>query len=88
MSAIARRVIVENNFLQEINIRLESLAKELPIGYLQPLMNDTGRDFSAWYTYLEFYQGQRWIDIPWFFAETYFYRLILEITHYFRLAFL
>ncbi|MBD2451789.1 protein-glutamate O-methyltransferase family protein [Nostoc sp. FACHB-152] len=84
MPAIARRVIVENKFSQEINIRLESLAKELPIGCLPPLMNDTGRDFSAWDTYLEPYQGQRWIDVPWFFAETYFYRLILEITHYFR----
>ncbi|WP_375513081.1 damage-control phosphatase ARMT1 family protein [uncultured Nostoc sp.] len=84
MPEIARRVIVENNFSPEINTRLERLATELPTGYLQPLVNDTGADFPAWDTYLKFYKGQRWIDIPWFFAETYFYRLILEITHYFR----
>ncbi|MBW4423471.1 MAG: protein-glutamate O-methyltransferase family protein [Nostoc desertorum CM1-VF14] len=83
MPAIARRVIVENNFSIEINTRLESLATELSTGYLPPLLNDTGADFSAWDTYLESYKGQRWIDVPWFFAETYFYRLILEITHYF-----
>ncbi|MBC1224995.1 protein-glutamate O-methyltransferase family protein [Nostoc sp. UCD121] len=84
MPAIARRVIVENNFPSEINTRLERLATELPTGYLQPLANDTGVDFPAWDTYLRAYKGQRWIDVPWFFAETYFYRLILEITDYFR----
>ncbi|MBN3959226.1 damage-control phosphatase ARMT1 family protein [Nostoc sp. NMS8] len=82
--AIARRVIAENNFSSEINTSLENLATELPTGFLQPLVNDTAIDFSAWNTYLEFYKGQRWVDVPWFFAETYFYRLILEITNYFR----
>jgi uncharacterized protein with ATP-grasp and redox domains len=84
MPAIARRVVIENNFPSEVNTRLESLATELPLGYLLPLENDTGGDFSAWDTYLQVYKGQRWIDVPWFFAETYFYRLILDITHYFR----
>jgi len=84
MPAIARRVIAENNFSSEINTTLENLAKELPIGYLQPLFNDTGVDISAWEKYLEPYTNQRWLDVPWFFAETYFYRLILNITNYFR----
>ncbi|MCG6133444.1 MAG: protein-glutamate O-methyltransferase family protein [Nostoc sp. LLA-1] len=82
--AIARKVVVENNFSPEINTNLESLAIELETGYLPILKNDTGKDFLDWNTYLESYKNQRWIDVPWFFAETYFYRLILEITHYFR----
>ncbi|MDZ8186566.1 MAG: damage-control phosphatase ARMT1 family protein [Nostoc sp. ChiSLP02] len=84
MPAIARRVIAENNFPSEINTSLENLATELPTGYVRPLGNDTGIDFSAWNTHLEFYKNQRWVDVPWFFAETYFYRLILDITNYFR----
>ncbi|MBD2679922.1 MULTISPECIES: damage-control phosphatase ARMT1 family protein [Nostoc] len=84
MPAIARRVIAENNFSSEINTTLENLATELPIGYLRPLFNDTGVDISAWEKYLEPYKNQRWLDVPWFFAETYFYRLILNITNYFR----
>ncbi len=84
MPAIARRVIAENNFSAEINTSLENLATELPAGYVQPLLNKTAVDFLAWNTYLEFYKGQRWLDVPWFFAETYFFRLILEITNYFR----
>jgi Damage-control phosphatase ARMT1-like domain len=84
MPAIARRVIAENNFPSEINTSLEKLATVLPTGYLQPLLNDTGGDFFAWNTYLESYKNQRWLDVPWFFAETYFFRLILDITNYFR----
>jgi uncharacterized protein with ATP-grasp and redox domains len=84
MPAIARRVIAENNFPQNINDCLKQLASELPSEPLSPLLHDTGVDFSAWVKYLEPFKGQRWIDVPWFLAETYFYRLILEITNYFR----
>lgn len=83
MPAIARRVIAENNFPSHINEGLENLAKQLPSGYLIPLSDDTGIDVAAWQKYLQPYQGKRWIDVPWFFAETYFYRLILNITNYF-----
>lgn len=83
MPAIAHRVIVENSFDNNVNDGLEQLACALPSGYIQPLVDDTGADFSDWCKYLQSYVGQRWIDIPWFFAETYFYRLILNITSYF-----
>ncbi|MEA5552806.1 damage-control phosphatase ARMT1 family protein [Anabaena cylindrica UHCC 0172] len=84
MPDIARRVIIENKFPSEINQGLEKLAAELPSGYLQSLIDDTGVDFNDWNKYLEPYKGQRWVDIPWFVAETYFYRLILNITNYFQ----
>jgi Damage-control phosphatase ARMT1-like domain len=83
MPAIARRVIAENSFSTAINNSLEQLATELPAGYIQPLVDDTGADFVKWNKYLQPYLGQRWVDIPWFFVETYFYRLILNITNYF-----
>ncbi|KAB8315438.1 protein-glutamate O-methyltransferase family protein [Tolypothrix campylonemoides VB511288] len=83
MPSIARRVIVENKFSPNINDSLEKLASELSSGYLPLLVDDTGADFADWNRYLEPYKGQRWIDVPWFFAETYFYRFILQITNYF-----
>ncbi|MEC4818428.1 MAG: damage-control phosphatase ARMT1 family protein [Scytonema sp. PMC 1069.18] len=83
MPGIARRVIAENNFPANINANLEKLASELPCGSVPPLLDDTGVDFAAWDGYLAAYKGQRWVDVPWFFAETYFYRLILQITNYF-----
>ncbi len=83
MPNIARRVIQENDFSSEINQSLENLASGLSSDNILPLVDDTGADFSAWENYLQSYQGQRWVDIPWFVAETYFYRLILNITNYF-----
>lgn len=84
MPNIARRVIEENDFSNEINQSLENLASGLSSEKLLPLVDDTGADFAAWQNYLQSYQGWRWVDIPWFVAETYFYRLILNITNYFR----
>jgi uncharacterized protein with ATP-grasp and redox domains len=84
MPDIARRVIAENKFSIDINQSLEELAAELPSGYLRTLTNDTGADFHNWEKYLEVYKHQHWVDVPWFFAETYFYRLILNITNYFQ----
>ncbi|MCP6759667.1 MAG: damage-control phosphatase ARMT1 family protein [Fischerella sp. CENA71] len=84
MPGIARRVIAENNFSPSINQSLENLANQLPSGYLLAFKDDTGIDVGDWQKYLEPYKEQRWIDIPWFFAETYFYRLILNLTNYFR----
>ncbi|MBV6627495.1 MAG: protein-glutamate O-methyltransferase family protein [Rivularia sp. (in: Bacteria)] len=84
MPNIARRVIKENNFADEINQSLEKLASDLSSGNLSPLIDDTGIDVMAWPHYLQLYQEKRWVDIPWFVAETYFYRLILNITNYFR----
>jgi hypothetical protein len=83
MPAIALRVIKENNFPVQINHQLEQLAAALKTGSLQSLVPDHGVDFADWEKYLQPYIGQRWLDIPWFVAETYFYRLILNITNYF-----
>jgi uncharacterized protein with ATP-grasp and redox domains len=82
MPAIVRRVIDENNFSQAIVENLETLIRELPYGIVRSL-DDEGLDVTAWNNDLEPFLGKRWIDIPWFFAEVYFYRRILEATHYF-----
>lgn len=84
MPAIVRRVIDENNFTSSIVENLENLIQELPNAIVRFLQDDQAPDLTAWRQYLEPYVGKRWIDIPWFFAEVYFYRRILEATHYFQ----
>jgi Damage-control phosphatase ARMT1-like domain len=84
MPDIARRVVAENNYPADINKALEKLASELSSGNIPALADDTASDVTAWQKNLEPYNGQRWIDIPWFVAETYFYRVILANTNYFR----
>lgn len=82
MPAIVQRVIDENDFPSSIVNNLETLIQELPYGIVH-LLKDEGPDVAAWVRYLEPFVGKRWIDIPWLFAEVYFYRRILEATHYF-----
>ncbi|BAZ05813.1 damage-control phosphatase ARMT1 family protein [Calothrix sp. NIES-3974] len=84
MPRIARRVITENNFPLEINQDLEQLAKDLISGHIKAFADDTGTDFISWQKYIQPYLQKRWLDVPWFFAETYFYRYILSITNYFQ----
>lgn len=81
--AIARRVIAENDFSPAIVENLETLIGELPYGQVRQLKDDGGPDLTEWVGYLQPVVGMRWIDIPWFFAEAYFFRRIVEATHYF-----
>ena len=83
MPAIVQRVIDENDFPTFIVNNLESLIQALPNGIVRSL-DDKEPDFTQWNQYLEPYVGKHWLDIPWFFAEMYFFRRILEATHYFQ----
>lgn len=83
MPAIVERVIAENNFSSAIVEKLETLNQELLNGIVRQLTDEIAPDFSAWVKYLEPFLGKRWLEIPWFFAEAYFYRRILEATRYF-----
>ncbi len=83
LPAIARRVIAENDFPPSIFKNLETLVQELPDGIVRRLKDDEGPDLTAWSTYVEPMLEKRWLDVPWYFAEAYFYRRILEATDYF-----
>ncbi len=83
LPAIGRRVIAENQFPAQINDRLEGLIQEIPGALIRPLQDRTAVDIHAWDAYTSPYLNQNWLQVPWFFAETYFYRRILEATGYF-----
>ena len=84
MPAIARRVVDENNFPPATETRLEALIAELPQGFIRPLTDTDAPDAADWQRYVAPYEGQNWLQVPWFFSETYFYRRILEATGYFE----
>lgn len=80
---IGRRVIAENTFAPEVAARLEALVAQLPHGSIRQLTDVEAPDAAAWATYVAQYEGQSWLEAPWFFSETYFYRRIMEATGYF-----
>ena len=72
-------------FSPDLNRGFEKFRKELTEGTIQPLREDTpDRDF--WRDVSKPYIGRSWLDVPWYWAETFFYRRILEITRYFQIG--
>ncbi len=80
---IARRTLAENAFSADVVARIEALIAEIPSGLIRPLMLHAAPDASAWDAYTAPSQTLNWLQIPWFFAEEYFYERILEATGYF-----
>jgi uncharacterized protein with ATP-grasp and redox domains len=83
MPEIARRTLAENNFPPAIKSRVQALINEIPDVPIRLLKQETGPDAASWETATHPYLGQDWLQPPWFFVETYFYRRLLEATGYF-----
>ncbi|XWK89115.1 MAG: damage-control phosphatase ARMT1 family protein [Phormidium sp.] len=83
---IAQRVIAENDFPSSIEQNLAALIGEIPNGEIRDLQDADAPDLAAWGGYIEPYKGSNWLDVPWYFAEAYFYRRILEATTYFQVG--
>jgi hypothetical protein len=61
---------------------LEELAGELSGGGLRPLREEAP-DRAEWDRAAAPHLGRRWLDLPFYFAEAFFYRRLLEATGYF-----
>jgi uncharacterized protein with ATP-grasp and redox domains len=81
---IARRVLAENELHPLATQNVNALISELPDGLVRLLLDRHAPDSQCWDAYLEPELGKNWLLIPWFTAETYFYRRILEATGYFE----
>ena len=79
---IAKRIIIENDFSEEINNNIQTLINEISDGKIR-LLNDDEMSGISWNFFVIPYTGKTWLEIPWFFAELYFYRRILEAIGYF-----
>ena len=81
---ILRRVIDENDYRERINDRIRALTDDLPDVPVRLLDDPGAPDERLWNARIEPYCGQSWLEIPWFFGETYLYRRLLEATDYFQ----
>ena len=82
---IARRVIEENQFSSRINEQLEVLQADIPHKPIRQLMDQDAPDQKTWKAYIKPHLGKNWLVVPWFFAEMYFYRRVMEAVDYFNL---
>jgi uncharacterized protein with ATP-grasp and redox domains len=80
---IIGQVIAENDYTADIVEALECLKDEIASRPARPLGEDVP-DVAAWNRALAAYQGKTWLELPWYLAETYFYRRLLEAIGYYR----
>ena len=62
--------------MQALAAFLDEIVQDQPV---QPLRT-TAPDAATWQTAWERIAGHTWLDIPWYLAEVFFYRRLLEIT--------
>lgn len=80
---IIRRVIADNAYPPEIVASLEAFRDEIAHHPIAPLHEDA-QDVDFWNAHQAQHAGKTWLDVPWYFAETYFYRRLLEAVRYFK----
>jgi uncharacterized protein with ATP-grasp and redox domains len=79
---IALETIQDNEFPTAINHQLEQLIQEIPFKPLRDLSDTDAPDTDTWQDNLQPFLGKNWLEVPWFVAEMYFYRRILEAIGY------
>ncbi len=80
---IIDRILADFDYTSEIRAGLLAFKAEIKAGTVQPLQ-EAASDRPVWDHDLGPWFGRDWLAIPWFLAETYFYRRVLEIVHYFQ----
>jgi uncharacterized protein with ATP-grasp and redox domains len=80
---IIDQILLDYDYTPSIRTELLCFQETLKHGHIQTLTEITS-DREIWDKDLNPWVGNSWLEIPWFLAETYFYRKILEIVHYFQ----
>lgn len=78
---IIRRAVADNAYPPEIVVALHALADEIATRPVQPLPESAG-DAPLWNAELAAYAGRAWLELPWYLAETFFYRRLLAAVRY------
>ena len=83
---IIAQVMAEHVYPPEINAALETFRSEIANGPIAPLPDAVGArgQASIWREAWAPFEGRTWHEVPWYFAEAYFYRRLLHAVRYFE----
>lgn len=85
LPANIRNVIAVNpDFSESVKDALERLARGVESNDAVPVPADDEWDSDYWLHAWQKHRGDSWHDTPWFFGETYAFRLLLSATRYFE----
>jgi uncharacterized protein with ATP-grasp and redox domains len=80
---IIRQVIEDNGYPPGIVRALDAFREEIASRPMRPL-REQALDVALWNRELAAHGGQTWLEAPWYLAEAYFYRRLLETVRYFQ----
>ena len=85
MPQIIRQVIEDNAYPPDIVSSLGTLIDEIAHQPIRPLYESVP-DIKFWNAAYSIHAGKTWLELPWYFAESYFYRKLLEAIRYFQIG--
>ena len=78
---IIAQVLADHDYPAQIVAALHAFRDEIATQPMQPLQEQAD-DTLFWNAELTRYAGRTWLEVPWYFAETFFYRKLLEAVRY------
>jgi uncharacterized protein with ATP-grasp and redox domains len=80
---IIRQVLTDQDYPPEVVKALEAFVEEIHTQTMFPLIETTGQA-EEWNRILSVLGERPWLDAPWYFAEVFFYRRLMEIVGYYQ----
>jgi len=80
---IIRDVLEDNDYPPQVRADLGALLAEIAGEPIRPL-SEPAADLEYWQAQWCPYSGRTWLEVPWYFAEAFFYRRLLEAVRYFQ----
>lgn len=80
---LIRQAIEDNGYPPEMVADLDAFRREIA-GRSIGLLTEEAADVAFWNAEASAHASRTWLELPWYFAETYFYRRLLEATRYFQ----
>ena len=78
---LIRQVIADNDYPPDVVAALDALRTEIAQHPVR-LLAEPASDAPFWNREVAAYRGKTWLELPWYLAETYFYRRVLEAVRY------
>ena len=80
---ILREVGEAHPYPPEIRSALNSFAREIASEPIAPLCEDAP-DTALWNEARAEFEGRTWLDVPWYLAESFFYRRLMEAVRFYQ----
>ena len=81
---IIRRILNDNEFSPGVQKNLDQFMNEITGEGAPKPLQEISMDVAFWNEKLQNLQAKSWFDLPWYFAEAFFYRKVLEAVGYYQ----